>query len=187
MIPLAVPIVSGVLGAVGGMLSNRANAKMADKQMRFQERMSSTAAQRSVKDYEAAGLNPALAYDRPASSPGGSMAQQEDVVGKGVSSAMAAATMREQLSLLQKQTAKMGFEARSAEVAQRIATNTEEEATQTAIAKLRQEREMLQPSSDLMRAQLQLLRYEMTGAKNEAELQKKMGIYGNILRFIKPR
>jgi len=100
------PLAAGAIGAVGGWLHNRSSAAEAARNRQFQERMSSTSAQRGVGDYLAAGLNPALAYDRPASSPGGSMAQMEDVAGKGLSSAMQAAFQKKQMELLDLQAAK---------------------------------------------------------------------------------
>lgn len=53
---------------------NNANVESAKKQMEFQERMSSTAHQREVKDLIAAGLNPVLSANNGASSPMGAYA-----------------------------------------------------------------------------------------------------------------
>lgn len=111
-------LIGAGIGALGDFLgqrsANRANWRIAQSQMAFQERMSSTAYQRAVKDLTAAGLNPALAYGQGgASSPAGSSARMESVTGGRLSErAMSAAMLRSQMDLMQAQTVKTNQEAR---------------------------------------------------------------------------
>lgn len=68
------PIVGSALGIKGQADANAANAKQAQLNRDFQERMRNTEMQARVKDLEAAGLNPALAYQQGgASAPSGNL------------------------------------------------------------------------------------------------------------------
>lgn len=76
-------IASAALGAAGGIGGSIAqgeyNKAEAQRNRDWQERMSNTAMQRAVKDYEAAGLSPAMMFasggGNSASTPSGSAAQ----------------------------------------------------------------------------------------------------------------
>ena len=77
------PVVGAALGGLGSIMggeeANSASQASTREQMQFQERMSSTAYERAVKDMQTAGLNPMLAYSQGgASSPAGSSYTAQD-------------------------------------------------------------------------------------------------------------
>jgi len=104
----------GFIGGGGGQLGDMAfNAWSANKQMKFQEDMSSTQYQRAAKDLEAAGLNRVLALGNPASSPGGAMATSSgssQAVSQGSTARSLIRMQDEQAELLRRQQIKTDAE-----------------------------------------------------------------------------
>ena len=92
-------LLSGGLGSVvsagadllGGVMTNNANAAQAQKNRDFQADQTGTAYQRAVKDLQAAGLNPMLAYTNGGASSGsGAQAVMQNAVGSAIHTGMSA-------------------------------------------------------------------------------------------------
>lgn len=113
--------ISALGSLVGGRMQQNTSQEMAQEQMEFQERMSSTAHQRQVEDLRAAGLNPILSTRLGgASSPAGAMGTAVDFVGNatraGVSTALAAQANEAQIENIRAQTAKTEAETKNANI-----------------------------------------------------------------------
>ncbi|AXL14569.1 DNA pilot protein [Microviridae sp.] len=100
-------LIGGFLGMKGASSQNAANAKQAELNRQFQERMSSTAHQREVEDLRKAGLNPILSATKGASTPGGAQAQMQNEMEPMANSARNAAQQIAQIRQMAAQTRKI--------------------------------------------------------------------------------
>lgn len=197
LIPSLVSAGVGLLASKGQADANRANERMADKQMDFQERMSSTSAQRSVEDYTKAGLNPALAYDRPASAPAGAMSRAESSLEKGVSTALQARSLAQQLENMRTQNEVMKSQ-NAADLSLKKSQemrNLQEGATAVVqgdllssqrrqIDQISGFRTIDQPFETRRKAALALLEeYGLAGARNVSGFENRLGQWSPGLKF----
>lgn len=105
-------LLGGLFGRSGVSSQNAANAKQAQLNRDFQERMSSTSHQRAVTDLRAAGLNPILSATKGgASTPSGAQAQMQSELEPIANSAQQTAQILAQMQLVKAQTRKTNQEA----------------------------------------------------------------------------
>lgn len=110
-----VSLLSGLMTRKGARQRNVAQIASAQRQMDFQERMSSSAVQRQVADMRQAGINPIMAARYGGSStPVGAQASIEDELGPSVASAKEGARVMQELKLMKENAEKARMQANQA-------------------------------------------------------------------------
>lgn len=193
------------IAALGGTIFSALMARNeAERNRRFQERMSSTAHQREVLDLKNAGLHPALSAMRGsgASTPGGAVADTPDFgesVSRGVATALAVKQVRAQIALTESQAdqaaaaaqlsrtqaadiSTTGASGRYRELASR-ADISEAEAS-VIVERLRAEISQLHSAAAQSAANAELLKLQKTGQANIAQLEKYLGTKSPAFRLL---
>lgn len=161
--PILKPLGGFLGGLVGVGLGNRANRAMARESMAFQREMANTQAQRAVADYTAAGLNPALAYDRTAAAPAGATTQLGNGLQAGISNALQVRQLMNDIELQQNQKA-------------RIIAETDLMAKDGA--KREAETEQVRAATRQIEKAIEMMNEELQGAKAEGDLWRSLDAGG---------
>lgn len=202
---------SALLSTAGQLFTNKESKAEAQRNRDFQAMMSSTAAQRSVADYKAAGLNPALAYERTASTPGGAQANIGNPIEMGLSSARQTAQVKQAMQIAKQQNeADLENKRASTNLANATAHKATQEAglaTQTwrnaadLGAQIRQQTEFARAAQPYMLRQnaatALLQELQIPGAQNTAKWETTLGQAGKgittartlseIIKMLNPR
>lgn len=196
------PIIVGAgLGAAASIWSAKKAAQEAQKDRDFQERMSSTALQRSTQDAMLAGINPIFLAGRGASTPGGSTADVPDFsegIGRGVASALAVRQARAQIALTEAQGRRedaaaaytrtqdydlqtQALSGRYEEIAARVREGNIRAETAERMLPILIERATAEVAD--VRAAALLKQFAAEGAANVADFEKRFGEAGPWVRL----
>lgn len=161
-----------VAAYMGQRETNQKNLQIAREQMEFQERMSSTAYQRSMADMKEAGLNPMLAYQQGgASSPGGASATMSSAVGEAVSTAQGARRLQADLKAVKADTA---------------LTTAKEWTELQNRAESRSREDLYLKQGDLAELQKKIFELQIPALQNSANVERTgLGARGAVLERIR--
>lgn len=178
------PVAAGVGSLLGGVLTNAANAREAERNRRFQERMSSTAHQREVADLRKAGINPMMRSLGGASQPAGDRAEFQDPVSKGVSSAIAARQVRLADAQIENVNADTALKNQQRQITHSEWEFWRPEQWNLALDRARAEIQTLLSSARSANAIAYLNELARTGAGNMADFERRFGFMSPTLRMI---
>jgi len=198
------------LSLFGGERANKSNAKEAQKNRSFQERLSSTSFQRGVVDLKAAGLNPILAAKfGGASTPSGAQAQIKDSVTPAVNTGMQLKLANAQVTKAEAEAVKATADAKNAESQnpniplqgnllrtqadnidadtslkgqQHLKISAEVKKTIMETKSVEQRLRLLTVETKISQQQLKALLTKYPGLKAEQQIDETL--YGKVIRYI---